>query len=690
MADVIQLLDEAVANKIAAGEVVVRPASAVKELLENAIDAGATKVHLIVKDGGKTLMRVVDNGKGMSPSDARLSFARHATSKIRKADDLFSIATMGFRGEALASIAAVAEVEMKTRRAEDELGTLIRLEDSRVAEQSVTQCPVGTSIEVRNLFCNVPARRRFLKSDNVENRHILDEFQRVALANPDIAFDLTRDEVEVFHLPAGNLKQRIIGLFGKRLENVLLPVDEETSSLSIKGFVGNTEFERKKRGHQFFFVNGRFIRSGYLHHAVRERYDELIASESHPFYVLFIDIDPSRIDVNVHPTKQEIKFEDQSMVYTLLKSVVQRALGMYNVTPSIDFNQEAIINSGSWVSKLDDNHNRRGSAPLSDYNPFEENETDREEAKRLFSSDFKDSSNRNRTSTTGWEEIYRTEDLNAESSASNPDGSFAPQAPAAPIDEAPMVESLRSRGPSRRPADAQELASFRGETLDAEEVAREGSRRVKSSGPVLGDDHDRRPVQIHGRYILYPTRHGVVFVDQRSAFERILYERYNRQLLLDGGATVSQPLLFPHAVELPPLEALVFRSLLGDFAKLGYQITEAVENIEAQPGQSHVFQVEAVPVFSSDHSPEHRIEALLEYYKADIDSEHVQAHHRERFLRALAKRDARQMSREQLSPEAMQNLIDELFACEQSAVSPFGVGTFVTVSLDQLEGMFIR
>lgn len=335
--DVIQLLSDHIANQIAAGEVIQRPASAVKELLENAIDAGATTIQLIVKDAGKELVQVIDDGKGMSPTDARMSFERHATSKIRSIDDLFTIRTMGFRGEALASIAAVAQVELKTAQAGEEVGTRLVIEATEVKTQEACSTPQGSSIQVKNLFYNVPARRHFLKSNTTEFRHILDEFTRIALAHPHLAFRLFHNGTEQYHLEAGNLKARVVTLLGKTYEKNLVPVQEQTDLLDIQGFIGKPEAATRTRGMQFFFINNRFIRNAYLHHAVTKAYEGLIEKESFPFYVLFLEIDPARVDVNVHPTKQEVKFEDDRLMYAYLSAAVKHALARYNIAPSLDF-----------------------------------------------------------------------------------------------------------------------------------------------------------------------------------------------------------------------------------------------------------------------------------------------------------------------------------------------------------------
>lgn len=335
--DVIQLLSDHLANQIAAGEVIQRPASAVKELLENAIDAGATEIQLVLKDAGKELIQVIDNGKGMSTTDARMSFERHATSKIKNIDDLFKIRTMGFRGEALASIAAVAQVEMKTRQDGNEVGTRLCIEGTEVKLQEPCAPAKGTNIMVKNLFFNVPARRHFLKSNTTELRHIIDEFTRVALAHAHIAFRLWHNGAEQFHLEAGNLKTRIVGLLGGSYEKNLVPAEEQTEFINISGFIGKPEAATRTRGMQFFFVNNRFIRNAYLHHAVVTAYEGLIEKESFPFYVLFLETDPARVDVNVHPTKQEVKFDDDRMMYAYLNAAVKHALARYNIAPSLDF-----------------------------------------------------------------------------------------------------------------------------------------------------------------------------------------------------------------------------------------------------------------------------------------------------------------------------------------------------------------
>jgi DNA mismatch repair protein MutL len=347
MADIIRLLPESIANQIAAGEVIQRPASVVKELLDNAVDAGATEINVIIKDAGKTSIHIQDNGSGMSPTDARMSLERHATSKLRTADDLFDIRTMGFRGEALASIAAISHTEIKTRRAEDTIGTRLLVEGSVVQVQEGCQCPVGTSIIVRNLFYNVPARRKFLKSDPVEMRHLLDEFHHLALAFENIQFRLYHNDQEIYFLPAGSLRNRILNIFGKKINEFLVPVEEETNYVNFSGYIGKPKLGKKSRGEQFLFVNRRYIRSSYLQHAVKSAYEDILPDDQYPFFVVFLSIHADKIDVNVHPTKQEIKFEDERIIYNYLKVACRHALGKYSITPSLDFEQEQAIDRAS-------------------------------------------------------------------------------------------------------------------------------------------------------------------------------------------------------------------------------------------------------------------------------------------------------------------------------------------------------
>ncbi|MEP7236304.1 MAG: DNA mismatch repair endonuclease MutL [Ferruginibacter sp.] len=370
MPDIIQLLPDNIANQIAAGEVIQRPASAVKELLENAVDAGADEINLVVNDAGKALIQVIDNGKGMSETDARMAFERHATSKIRNIEDLFKIKTMGFRGEALASIAAVAQVELKSKRAEDETGVFIEIENSQVIKQEPIAVQTGTSIAMKNLFFNVPARRNFLKSNAAELRHIVDEFIRVAMSFPEIFFSFTSNGQQVFHLEKGSMKQRIVQILGNSYAAKLVPVQEQTDYMNIYGFVGKPETAKKTRGDQYFFVNNRFIKSAYLNHAVMNAFNEMIAKDSFPMYSLFIDLDPSQLDINVHPTKQEIKFEDEKIVYAFVQSAIKHALAQFSISPTLDFELDASIQSLDAVTKPFTDEKKSSASSSSLYNTF--------------------------------------------------------------------------------------------------------------------------------------------------------------------------------------------------------------------------------------------------------------------------------------------------------------------------------
>jgi DNA mismatch repair protein MutL len=518
MPDIIQLLPDAVANQIAAGEVVQRPASAVKELIENAIDAGADKIQLIFKDAGKSLVQVIDNGCGMSLTDARMSFERHATSKIRKAEDLFAIRTMGFRGEAMASIAAIAQVELKTRRYEDELGTCIIIEGSEVLSQEACSSNTGTSISVKNLFYNTPARRNFLKSNPVEMRHILDEFQRIALANPAVFFTLHHDGQEVYHLPGTTLKQRIIHLFGNNYNERLVPVEEDTNVIKLRGFVGKPEYARKTRGEQFFFVNNRFIRDAYLNHAVLMAFKELLPEDTYPLYVLFIEIDPSKIDINVHPTKTEIKYQDEQTIYAIVRSAVKRSLGRYNITPSLDFDQENSIEHLVTLKPFEE------IVPPTisfnpDFNPFN---TDKKIEREI---PFLRNSGEYRSSPIpqNWDTLYEI--------------------------------SKKEVSIQQQMHDEKSIA------IDDQEINKPSERQL---------------FQIQGRFILSQIKSGFMLINQQAAHERILYERFLQQLQNHSG--VSQQSLFPQSVTLNSSDFELLKELLPDIRALGFDIREFGKN----------------------------------------------------------------------------------------------------------------
>ena len=517
--DKILLLPDNIANQIAAGEVIQRPASAVKELLENAVDAGATEIRLIVSDSGKSLLQVIDNGSGMSETDARMCFERHATSKITSIEDLFHIRTMGFRGEALASIAAVAQVELKTRRADDETGIYIEVENSVVKRQEPVATPVGTSIAMKNLFFNVPARRNFLKSNAVEMRHIVDEFTRVSLAFPRIFFSLTSNGQQVFHLEAGSLKQRITQLLGSSYQSKLVTVKEETDYMNIQGFVGKPETAKKTRGEQYFFINNRFIKSAYLNHAVMSAYQDMIAADSFPMYVLFIELDPAVVDVNVHPTKQEIKFEDEKIVYAFVQAAVKHALAQFSVTPTLDFELDASIQQLPAIQQPFTEEKKTAAASTHLFKGF----TQKNQAHFIDSGQ--------KTGLKSWKEFY---------------------------DPQPVPS-----GGTRITSSQQDAAA--GKQLPAQEIP--GHRTIAEDAEIT---------QLMNTYIVAPSSGGFLLIHQQSAHERILYEQLSAASRNRPIAT--QRSMFPSTIELAPTDAMILDELLADLADLGYAIEHFGKN----------------------------------------------------------------------------------------------------------------
>ncbi|MGF1636551.1 MAG: DNA mismatch repair endonuclease MutL [Cyclobacteriaceae bacterium] len=513
MPDIIKLLPDAIANQIAAGEVVQRPASVVKELMENAIDAGAMQVQLILKDAGRTLIQVVDNGKGMTETDARMSFERHATSKIRASEDLFSIRTMGFRGEALASIAAVAQVEMKTRQYEQEVGTLLLVEGSQLKKQEPVACTPGTSIVVKNLFFNVPARRNFLKSNPVEMRHIMDEFQRIALANPEVGFSMYQNDVETYQLKPAKLGVRIVDLMGKNYRSQLIACSESSGGVSVLGYIGKPESSKKSRSDQYFFVNNRYIKSNYLNHAINTAYNKLIPEDHHPFYVLFIEIDPKHIDVNVHPTKTEIKFDDERSLYALLHSCVKMTLGTNNITPSIDFSFDVnFMNHSTEIS----GHNFPSSASKSE--GFSHRQDTRPDHSK-------------------WTELYRI-----------------------------------AHDEERFEKQTQALLST--DDLDAEDAVTMGSAAndiiSNNTLPLQLETNDRIVFQIHGKYLATQVKSGLMLLDQKAALFRILFERNLK--ILKNLKSVSQQCLFPETITLNPKDYSLVMEIADELSTLGFAL----------------------------------------------------------------------------------------------------------------------
>jgi DNA mismatch repair protein MutL len=522
MPDIIGLLPDNIANQIAAGEVIQRPSSAVKEMLENAIDAGATQIHLIIKDAGKELIQVNDNGKGMSPIDARLCFERHATSKIKSIDDLFAIRTMGFRGEALASIAAVAQVELKTRTENDEIGTCILIDNSTVRSQEPCQSSVGSSLAVKNLFFNVPARRNFLKTNTVEMRHIVDEFIRVAMANPAIGFQFTNNNNDIFNLEKGKLKQRIIALLGNNLMSKLVPVEEPTDFVQITGFVGTPDISTKTRGNQFFFVNDRFIKSPYLNHAVSQAYRELIGKDEFPLFVLFIDIEPKRVDINVHPTKQEIKFEDDRIIYSFVSSAVKHALSKYSIAPSLDFSLDSSIEHLTAVTQ-----------------PFSRQTQEHTKGDFLFQS-FTEKGQAHflnkKEDVRHWKDMYKIQEQFT--------GTALPE----------------NNQDENRPSAAN--------TYDVK-------IETEQQTTFLKEEFTPSYTQINLSYIVVSTKTGFLLVDQQLAHQRILYERFEQ---VSSTPISIQKCLLPQTFELPPSDAILLLGMLPDLLELGYEVEEFGKN----------------------------------------------------------------------------------------------------------------
>ena len=596
--DIIKLLPDSVANQIAAGEVIQRPASVVKELMENAIDAGATQVDLVVRDAGRTLISVADNGCGMSETDARLCFERHATSKIRCADDLFSIRTMGFRGEALASIAAVAQVELSTRRKEDNVGTKIRIEGSKVLEQSPKPMSAGSSFMVKNLFFNVPARRNFLKSNDAELRHINDEFFRVTMMNPQVGFSYISNDKELFHLYPGTLKQRIVGLFGKDYDSKLLPVNQVTESVAINGFIVKPEFLKKTRGEQYFFVNSRFIKHSYLHHAVENAYKELIPQDCFPGYFLDIQLDPKEIDINIHPTKTEVNFIDIKLIYAIMHSAVRKAIGQNNLAPMLDFDIDPNlgIDFGE-ASRMD----RPLVQPKVDFNP-----------------------------------------------------SFNPF----------KVTPIHHQNKNWRIA----------YDTSGDVVGNSVPDKSDNASDVLSDDSRSLFIQLQQSYIVTAVKSGLLVVDQNLAHQRILYEKYLREM--DNSSNASQQELFPQHVSLNVNDASILRNIKPELERIGFRLEEM---------NPYTFIINGTPTDCKGTDAVSVIERII-----DDNKTCAVVGVSERKL-CLARSLAAQMAvkpGQPLNACEMQDIIDRLFGCAVSEIAPNGKKIFTIIHSDEIKNRF--
>jgi len=538
MSDIIHLLPDSVANQIAAGEVIQRPASVLKELVENSIDAGADFIQIVIKDAGRTLIQIIDNGKGMSETDARMAFERHATSKIKDAADLFSLRTMGFRGEALASIAAVAQVELRTRREEDELGVMVEIAGTRVFQQETIQCDKGTTFLVKNLFFNVPARRRFLKSDNVEKSHILQEFYRIALVNPDVEFSFFDGDDEIYRLPASNIKVRIENIFGKalkkKIQQQLLTIETSTSMVSIHGFVGKPEFAQKSAT-QYFFVNGRYMRHPYFHKAVMLAYNQMIQASESPNYFIYFEVDPQSIDINIHPTKTEIKFENEQAIWSILSATVKEALGKFNVIPSIDFDQEGAIDIPTGNVSLENIHPPQTTFNPN-YNPF--------------------SSVSYKRPALDWEKLY---------------GGFEGKSDTVVLPDEqqwePEVELPKTIESSYTPeAEQQQLVEI--------------------------EDQRSANFQLKNKYIITSVKSGMLMIDQHRAHVRILYEQFLAEI--ESQHAPSQQILFPETLELNHDSALYFEQIQSDLKSVGFDFEQQDENVYHVTGTPAQFGTESV------------------------------------------------------------------------------------------------
>jgi len=616
MSSIIQLLPDHVANQIAAGEVVQRPASVVKELLENAIDAGATDIKLIVKDSGKTLIQVIDNGIGMNVTDARLCFERHATSKIRFAEDLFNLNTKGFRGEALASIVAIAHVEMKTKQEQDEFGTHLIIEGSKILSQEAIVTPKGTSLLVKNLFFNIPARRNFLKSDTVEMRHIVDEFHRIALAHPKIAFYLFSNATELFHLPCSNLKQRIVNVFGGKTNEKLVPINEETEIVKIKGFIGKPEFSRKTKGEQFFFVNDRFIKNGYLHHALINAYEGLLKEGMQPSYFIYLEVPPNTLDINIHPTKTEVKFDNDQVLYAILRSAVKHSLGQFNVVPTLDFDKD---------SNLDIPYsfrNKTSKTPTievaSDFNPFKEQTSSK--------SSFLANHYKKTTEQAKWEGLYI---------------------------------GLKDKKFDQIVHTEQEQIL---ESLFNEEGSEEHTESLAKT------------YQIHRKYIVSPIKSGIILINQQRAHERILYEEILKNITFSK--SITQKMLFPIEIVFSTNEMALLKELIPSLEQLGFEF----ERIEKDK-----IILSGLPITINENKVNNILEQLIFDLKEGIPENCFSQN--DAITKSIAKSLAIKTGT-RLNEKEQSDIIDMLFTCKESKISPFGKTIYITMSLEELDRKF--
>ena len=633
MSDIIHLLPDSVANQIAAGEVVQRPSSVIKELVENSIDAGATQVQVIVEDAGKSLVQVIDNGKGMSETDARLAFERHATSKISEAKDLFALRTMGFRGEALASIAAVAQVELRTRAADKDLGVSIIIEGSRVVDQQPVNCPVGANFAVKNLFFNIPARRKFLKSNQTELSNILTEFERIALAHPETSFSLHSGGAAMMNLPAGNFKQRILGVFGKRLEAKLIPVEVKTTLINISGFVGVPSASRRKNAQQFFFVNGRYMRHPYFAKAVQTAYERLIPDgEQVPFF-LNLEVAPEKIDVNIHPTKTEIKFEDETPIWQILLAAVREALGKHGVVPSLEFNTEGRPDIPVFTPGSND-----VPAPQievnPDYNPFATSPSYLS-GKGGGAGGSSYTYNNKPAVDRHWQNAY---------------AAAFPQKNENDFGDLPDL-----------PADQDAPAAQMFQSLPSEE-----------QGEMKKSETDY--FQFRGQYIITPVKSGLMLIDQHRAHVRILYDRFMARFA--DKPSVTQRLLFPQRLTLPPSEAVAFEKMMQDLQSVGFEVSSL---------GGGDFSVLGTPAGTEGLDASELLQDILQ---ETLDGKSDAADGiRHRIALTLARRAAMPVG-EYLSGAEMSALVDQLFSTGTPNFTPDGQTVLVIMAVENIEKLF--
>ncbi|BDU23449.1 DNA mismatch repair endonuclease MutL [Flavobacterium sp. GSB-24] len=643
MSSIIQLLPDHVANQIAAGEVVQRPASVVKELLENAVDAKATDIKLIIKDAGKSLVQVIDNGIGMTVTDARLCFARHATSKIRQAEDLFSLGTKGFRGEALASIAAIAHMEMKTKQDQDELGTHIVIEGSKFVSQEVAVLPKGTSFAVKNLFFNIPARRNFLKSDTVEFRHVMDEFQRVALAHPNIHFSFYHNGSEMYNLPAAGYRQRIVGIMSGKTNEKLVPVNEDTEIINVQGFVCKPEFAKKNRGEQFFFVNDRFIKSGYLHHAVMSAYDGLLKDGAQPSYFLYLQVPPNTIDINIHPTKTEIKFDDEQALYAILRASIKHSLGQFNVAPVLDFDRDSNLDTPYHYKDVE------AEVPTiqvdGTFNPFTDDKTNQHYSKASSGSNY--SSGSSSSSSSG--SSYSGSSYSGYSKRVEPTASW---------------ESLYVGLDTENP-ETIESSPF---TFENEEV----------TSSLFNDDEveqaTHKTYQIHKKYIVSPIKSGMVIVDQQRAHQRILYEQFLLNMTVNQAS--SQQLLFPLDLFYSASEMELIEELKPSLETTGF--------VFDQTKSDHIV-ISGIPVNITESEVSLVIEQLLSDLQDGIPANSYSQN--DTIAKSMAKSLAVKTG-SYLTEKEQDNLVNGLFACKDPNISPFQKPTFITMRVEDIDKKF--